>query len=117
MTGRIDRARERLVAMAADPFGRQMLRDLVPQGKRITVALAEESIDTAVLRAVRACGGTPAFLAIDEPGVDMLTLLIAEQTHDGVVLRRPGDWRPVPRAVDASASLGELIAALRLAHD
>ncbi|MEU1813237.1 hypothetical protein [Micromonospora aurantiaca (nom. illeg.)] len=117
VTGRLHQARRRLDEMAADPFGGQVLRDLVPKGKRITVALAGDGIDTAVRRAVRDCGGTPAFLAVDEPGVDTLTLLIVEQTPGSVLLRRPGDWQPVPSSVEASASLGELIAALRLAHD
>lgn len=118
MTDRLDRARQRLAAMVADPFGGQVLRDLVPAGKRITVALAEDSIDAAVRRAVRDCGGTPAYLAVDEPGSDTLTLLIAEQATDGrVVLRRPGDWRAVPAIVDGADPLGDLIAALRAAHD
>lgn len=102
--------------MVADPFGGQVLRDLVPQGHKITSALPEMTARAAIARAVRDSGGTPAFLAVEAAGVP--TLLVVRRLDDGRFgLLRPGDFRPVVRELSHDSMLGEIVAALGEAHD
>lgn len=114
---RLHRTKQRLDAWLADPFGRQVLCDLVPPGKLITFAIAEDAIGDAALRAVEDSRGVPAYLAVDEPGRDALVLLVVEPAGGpgAVWMRRPGDWRPAP-PTDPHAPLAELLARLREAH-
>lgn len=115
---RLDAARRRLQAMVDDPFGGQVLRDLVPPGRKITVALASELCGPAVDRAVQDSGGLPAFLAVDETGTDALTLLVLEQVESGIKLRRPGDWStPLRPVTKPDETLGAVVAMLRASND
>lgn len=86
----------RLDEMIADPFGRQVLRDLVPRGKRITPALPSERVGSAVRRALDDSDGLPAFLAV---GADLVIVVVDADPADPdlLTLRVPGDWGPGKR--------------------
>ncbi|MEV0732355.1 hypothetical protein [Polymorphospora sp. NPDC050346] len=115
---RLEHAKERVDALIDDPFGGQILRDLVPRGHKITTALGEERAEDAIRRCM-SDSALPTVMAVDEQGQQELTLLLVDQPEPGkVTLTRPGDWRPVAVAVadDAAATLSELIEAMRAAH-
>lgn len=106
---RLARARGRLDAMLADPFGRQILRELVPPGHLITVVLDDERTDAAVRRCVRS-SGLPTVMAVDRPGVADLVLLVVDHHGDGMVtLSRPGHDDATTASVDASVPLADVM--------
>ncbi len=116
--GDAEMARQRLEEMLADPFGQQVLRDLVPRGAQITAAASGRPLSEAIQVAMRDSHGLPAFLAIIEPGrVDLSILVVEAGDKPGrVTLRRPGDWA-VAGTADPDATLAELAARLREANE
>lgn len=115
---RLAQARQRLESLVADPFGGLIIRDLVPRGHLAEVALAEESVIDAVRRCVRHTQ-LPAVIAVDEPNMDALTVLIVHHgDRPGTVrLEWPGAHRPINAPIDDTMTLAEVIRIMRQAHD
>ncbi len=111
-------AKENVERMLADPFGLAVMRDMVPRGKVISMAAAEEPIAPAVQRAAADSRGLPAFLAVFEQGRNAITFLIVEGDDEPgrVKLRRPGDHAPPLWQVDSGDTLGDVIRVLRASH-
>jgi hypothetical protein len=111
MSTAYDQIKQLLADMINDPFGRQVLRDLVPQGKKITPALPSDLVSAAIQRAIRDSDGLPAYLAVGPE----LTIVIVELTDFGQIkLSLPGDWGPsTGRRISATDTLDDAINTLR----
>lgn len=86
----LEEVRDRIMEMVADPFGGQVLRDLVPRGAVVTPALPEFDAYASADRAAHDSRGFPAFIGVEQGG--LLVLLVVRRDSDGsVYLHRPGD--------------------------
>lgn len=108
-------ARRRLDQLVDDPFWGPMLREIVPRSNVVSVALADELVHTATVRAVMDNGQRRGFLAVADGGKDF-TLLVVELL-DGTGLtfsvRAIGQTRTLPSMnITKTTTIGELVAYL-----